>query len=256
MNDINIGEQGRLRFTNFVKAIDEIVKGGTVDHLVSGGNSGISLSEITLMILELLDCKTPSVLRVPFYRYYPPHRDDENFKFDPKYYKEQINEYIMNTRKAGTFLFVDDEICQGNTALGIKRLLDECLQENHTPRMDKYYIVAEDQGFRVPSDLSNIIFKPIAKEIDGYNNLIFTFIPYEFEKPLVDYFGDDEKLAFHIRANLLLNLPVKEFSNGSPMFSTILLDQAKANIKDFQLLQNRFRDYVKGEISKILFSNN
>lgn len=250
---INIKKEGQLRFVNFVRIVSDLIKDNKIDHLVVGGNSGISLSEITLMIYDLIGCKVPHILRVPFYRYYPQHRDDEKYKFDPQFYKPQISNYVKETGQGTNYLFVDDEIYKGNTALGIKRLLEECLQENNFNRIRKFYIVAEDQGFKIPNEMSEIDFKSIATEIDGYNNLIFTFIPTEFEQPLIDYFGNDEKLAFRIRANLLLNLPVKDFNNGKPVYSFELLNEAKQNIKYFEIIQEQFRSYMKEEITKILF---
>lgn len=250
--DINLGEEGRTRLVNFCIQIKEIINNDEINHLVSGGNSGISLHEITLMIFDLLEKPRPKILNVPFYRYYPNHRDDENFKFDYSYYAEEVDEYIRNVKRGGKFLFVDDEISQGNTALGIYKLIENSLKQNNLSPIEKYYIVAEDQGFRIPNDLRNIVFKPFAKEIDGYNNLIFTFIPSEFENPIVDYFGDDDKIAFHLRTNILLNIPVKDFNNGRPVFSDKFLIEGRKNIANFEDLQNGFREYLESEIKKVI----
>ncbi len=251
--NINLGEEGRKRLINFCKRVKEVILNDEIYHLVSGGNSGISLSEISLIIFDLLNKPKPNVLNVPFYRYYPNHRDDENFKFDYSYYAKEIDEYVKTVGQGGNYLFVDDEISQGNTALGIYKLIENSLKRNGLSPIEKYYIVAEDQGFKIPDGLKNIIFKPFSEGIEGYYNLIFTFLPSEFEKPIVDYFGDDDKLAFHKRANLLLNLPVKDFNNGKPIFSKKILIEGRKNIPNFEDLQKGFREYLQEEIKEAIF---
>jgi len=247
---INLGQEGQLRFANFRKHIKDIILNNEINLIVSGGNSGISLSGITMMIFDYLNIERPASLNIPFYRYYPNHRDDEKYKFDYNYYSDQIDQFVLKHKNLGNCLFVDDEIYQGNTALGIYRLLtNSCINHQIKP-IEKYFIIAEDQGFIVPKEYSNIIFKPFAKEIEGYNNLIFAFIPGKFEEPITDYFGHDYKLSFHLRMNLLLDLPVKEWNNGCPRFTDKLLIEARRNIPDFGKLQKEFMMFIEGEIKK------
>lgn len=249
---INLGKEGQLRFTNFCKLVKEIINNNEISHIVSGGNSGISLAEITLMIFDCLNIKRPNTLNIPFYRYYPDHRDEEEYKFDYSHYTNQIDQYVLKHKTLGNCLFVDDEIYQGNTALGIYKLLTNSCENHKFRPINKYFIIAEDQGFIIPEPFINIVFKPFAKEIEGYNNLIFAFIPSEFENPITEYFGHDDKLSFHLRMNLLLNLPVKDFNNGKPVFTDKLLIEGKQNISRFEKLQKDFKRYIKNEIQKAI----
>ncbi len=249
---IDLGEEGKTRLYNYCRQIKEIICSDNIDHLVSGGNSGIAMSEIALMVFDLLDKPRPKLLNVPFFRYLPGMLEIEENRFDYSYYSGQIQAYVATIEKAGKVLFVDDEICQGNTALGIFTLLEQALTEKRLKSIETYYIVAEDQGFNIPTGYDNIIFMPFTKEIAGYNNLIFAFISSEYERPLIKYFGDDEQLAFHLRANLLLNLPVKEYNSGSPVFTDKLLVEANDNVPNFLLLQKAFLEYLRVEISNAI----
>jgi len=251
---IDTGKEGAKRLYAYCRILKDflVAKEIVFDYLVSGGNSGIAMSEIALIVYDELKLPRPLTVRTPFYRYLPNHRDEEQFRFNHTIYFDAIKNQLTHTRSPENILFVDDEISQGNTALGMYNLMERSLLEQGMKSDFKYYITAEDQGFTPPANNDRIFFSPFAKEIDGFNNLIFCVVPYNFERPIIECFSNDSKFSFHKRTNLLLDLPIKDFNNGKPIYTTAPLEKAKKNISNFVGLQNEFRKYLTHEIHKAL----
>jgi hypoxanthine phosphoribosyltransferase len=254
-NSLDLGQLGRDRFSNLCKVIKDLIieKDVKFDYIIAAGNSGMSMAHFALLIFEILKKPKPILIPIPFFRYYPGHNEDKNYIFPNKInFKDIKQKAHANSNSSLNILFVDDEIGQGITALGILTLLRHSILESGSYSQINYYIVAEDQGFKIPVSEKSIHFHPIGKEIEGYNNLIFCMIPYDLEHPIIEVFGDDKKLPFHQRANLLLNLPVKDFNNGDPIFSNQLLENARKDIPKFEEYQRRFQDFLYSEIIKNL----
>lgn len=253
--NLDLGQLGRDRLDNLCKVIKHLVidKNIKFDYIIAAGNSGISMAQITLLIYDALKITRPNLIKIPFFRYYPGHNDDKAFLFPNIVYKEELKKQLVLDSVADlNILFVDDEIGQGITALGVLDLIKESLTELKYSKRLSYFIVAEDQGFQSPKDEALIYFYAIGKEVEGYNNLIFCMIPSDLEYPIVDKLGDDTKLPFHQRANLLLDLPIKYFNNGNPIFSNKLLEEAKMEIPEFEKYQKRFEEFLNTEIIKYL----
>jgi len=253
-NKINYGKIGKQKFSNFSHTIkrlslDERLK---FDLLIAAGNSGQSMAKFTTMIFNELGKPSPPILEVPFFRYLPGQRENPDGLFNNEIFlagiKTQLKQIGGDIRKV---LFVDDEIGKGLTAWGVLDLLNEGLSNAGKPQIKDYYIVAEDQGFKIPGRYKNVKFIPYDSETEGHNNAIFYFTPSKFDKPLKKIF-DEKELSFHSRTNLLLSLPVKEFNGGKPRYTTKFLKTAKRKIPDFQKLQEDYHDFIREAIKKNL----
>jgi len=248
---IDYGKLGRQRFCKFCYVIKELIQenGLRFDLLIAAGNSGLSLAKFTELIYQEFNKDLPQELYIPFFRYFPGHRDNPDKIFDSKIFLPTIINQVKNSKiEIKNVLFVDDEIGLGITAISIFNLLNQALKEAEKPRIDNYYIVAEDQGFKMPTENSSIKFIPYDFELDGYNNVIFFFNPWEFEKPIIEMFGDDDKFPFHQRTNLLLGLPIKEFNSGHPIYTDRYLKIAQERIPNFNNLQNNYLAFIKTAI--------
>lgn len=245
----DLGTIGQERLVAFCESIKKLIinEALSCDCIIAAGNSGLFMANLTLMIYDVLKIARPPMLLMPFFRYLPGHRDDPAYLFKADAYQEDVKTFLScHDLQGKNILFVDDEIGAGITALGIYGLLKNNVSDF------KYYIVAEDQGFIVPKDKTDIVFRPYAKEIAGYNNLIFCFMPAELEDPIVAILGDDAVFPFHHRANLLLNIPLKSFNNGRPIFTRKWHEQVAKALPDFESLQKQFREYLTTEVEKIL----
>lgn len=253
MSEININELGLQRFSNFCKKIKELLVDRKInfDLIVASGNSGLAMGKYAAIIYKELGKEFPQQLSIPFYRFPPGHRDELDKKFDSSFFLPEVQKQIENIN-INSVLFVDDEIGLGITALSILNLLNEALRLQCKDPIRAYYIVAEDQGFKVPEDRKEIQFFPYDKETDGYNNVIFFVTPSELEKPIIEVFGDDDKFPFHQRCNLLLNLPIKDFNNGKPIWTNKYLETAKEKISSFSDLQKRYLEYTASLVQKYI----
>lgn len=247
--ELDLGKIGQDRLVAFCRTIKKLVLNDAIqfDCIIAAGNSGLFMANLTLMIYDVLKISRPPILLVPFFRYLPGHRDNPNYLFKADAYQEDVNTFLScHDLQGKNILFVDDEIETGITALGIYGLLKNYVTDF------KYYIVAEDQGFIVSKDKTDIVFRPYAKEIAGYNNLIFCFMPAEFEDPIVAVLGNDAMFPFHQRANILLNIPLKIFNNGRPLFTRKWHEKVEKALPNLETLQKQFREYLNNEVEKIL----
>jgi len=254
MNEIDLGQLGKQRFFNFCNTIknlisDEAVK---VDLVVASGNSGLAVGKFTEMIYEELGLSFPKKLSIPFYRFLPGYHDDLSKIFNSEIFLPDVVKQLKNIDNLENVLFVDDEIGQGVTAIGIFKLINQALEKLGRIKIKNFYIVAEDQGFKPPKDLPQIKFIPYDKELDGYNNVIFFVNPEELEAPIVKVMGDDDKFPFHQRTNILLNLPVKYFNKGNPVYTEKYLELAKQKILNLAELQNKYIKHLKDLIENCL----
>ena len=252
---IDYGKLGRQRFYNFCHVIKKLIQDDKLhfDLLISAGNSGQSLAKFTEFIYQELNQEVPPKLQIPFFRYFPGHNDDPDNIFDSKIFLPEVTNQIKNIGgDIKNVLFVDDEIGLGITATSIFNLLNQALKQIGKPKIENYYIVAEDQGFKVPKECPEIKFIPYDFELDGYNNVIFFFNPWELEKPVIDVLGDDDKFPFHLRTNLLLGLPIKDFNDGKPIYTDKFLKIAKDKILDFQKLQDSYIVFIRQAIKDCL----
>jgi len=253
-NHYDLGQLGRERLEGFCKTLKKLLVDEAVqfDVIVAAGNSGLAMSSFAFMVFDALHISRPMLLKVPFFRYLPRHNDDPQHLFLISTFEDEIRAQLDDIKlQSNNFLFVDDEIGQGITALGMYSLIKPGLAELNRVENFGYYIVAEDQGFKVPANLTDIHFHSFSKEIEGLNNIIFYMIPAEFEDPIIKALGDDEKFTFHWRANLLLDLPIKDYNNGNPVFSDKWLDKARNDIPEFTRLQMQFQKYIMKDIAKL-----
>jgi hypothetical protein len=252
---IDYGKLGKQRFCKFCLAIKKLVHTDKLhfDILISAGNSGQSLATYTELIYQELYQEAPPKLQIPFFRYFPGYRDNPDKIVDSTIFLPEIINYVDNlNREIRNVLFVDDEIGSGITATNILNLLNQALKEIGRSKITNYYIVAEDQGFRAPKEYPEIKFIPYDHERAGYNNVIFFFTPWELEKPIIDVLGDDDTFAFHLRTNLLLGLPIKEFNRGKPVYTDRFLKITKRGIPHFKKMQESYLVFIKHAIKDCL----
>jgi hypothetical protein len=252
---IDYDKLGTERFRNFCRTIKQLVRTDSVhvDLIVAAGNTGQSMARFTTLIYEALGLDLPPILEAPFYRYYPGHQENPSWAFSGAVLKPHIIEQVRKLQgPIRNVLFVDDEIGSGTTAIGMLGILNDAIHELGLPKIEQYYIVAEDQGFRPPKALPEIVFKPYDHEIEGLNNVIFFVNPYELEKPIADALGDDKHFLFHLRTNILLGLPIKDFNNGSPIFTDVFLREAQAKIPNLAGLQEAYLVFLRERIRTAL----
>lgn len=252
---IDYGALGKQRFDNFCHTVDQLIsdQGNPIDLLAAGGNSGMALEASTELIYEAKGLSVPHTLRVPLYRYLPGHSDDDPAcRLDTGSLLGMVNEQVASIHPVHNVLFVDDEIYHGYTALGTLDLINQSLAQHNQPKVERYTIVAEDQGFEVPQGYPEVRFVPYDYELEGLNNVIFFFTPSEFEDKIAKVLGDDSVFPFHCRTNILLGVPVKEFNNGHPRFTDKYLEIAQEKVPNLRQLQERYRTFLKGEIARCL----
>lgn len=251
---IDYGALGKQRFDNFCHTIGRLIseKDNTIDLLVAGGNSGAVLMAFTELIYEAKRLSIPPKLSVPLYHYLPGHRDDPAYRLDTSSLQEMVNKQISSIPAVHNALFVDDEIYRGFTALGTLGLINKALVQCNRPKLSKYIIVAEGQGFKVPKDYPEVRFVPYDQELEGYSNAIFFFTPSEFEDPIAMALGEDTVFPFHCSTNVLLGVPVKEFNDGQPRFTDKFIKVVQERIPDFSEMQKRYKTFLTGEIKRCL----
>lgn len=255
MTDIDYDKLGTGRFANFCHAVRQLVQTEAVhiDLIVAAGNTGQSMARFTVLIYEALGLPVPPVMDAPFYRYYPGHQENPSWAFSGEVLKPHIIEQLQKlSGPVVNVLFVDDEIGSGTTAIGMLGLLNGAIHDLNLPRIEHYYIVAEDQGFRPPKALPEILFRPYDRETEGLNNVIFFANPYELEQPVAKALGDDPPFPFHLRTNILLGLPIKDFNNGQPIFTDAFLRQAQAKIPNLVELQAAYLQFLRDRIARAL----
>ena len=248
---IDIGQEAEYRLQKFVSTIHNLIVSRDIhfDLLVCGGNTGLVMAYITERVYAHIGITPPAKLVLPIYRYYPGFLDDPEHLFDNSHLQSYVESALDKLSSLHNVLFVDDEIGLGITASTILGFLYGWQQSHHSHKGFNYYIVAEDQGFKVENRLSgvNINFVPYAYEIEGWNNIIACIVPAKYENPVVQIFPE-HILPFHQRMNILLDLPIKEFANGQPRFSSGFLEKAKEAMPNLSLLQKEFRSFLDEKI--------
>lgn len=152
------------------------------DLLVSGGNSGLYMTQITGQIYKKLDLVSPKTIVLPIVRY----KGDEKVgfagggeRFDNSYLAPNLKKDLEGL-EVKNVLFVDDEIRIAWTAKTIFEMLEKCLNKELTCT-----IVAENHLFEWQHTIPNVAiryFSPAAF-IPGINN-IFTYL---IEPKLYDF---------------------------------------------------------------------
>lgn len=239
--------EAEYRLQKFVSTIHNLVVSSDIqfDLLVCGGNTGLAMAFITERIYFQAGIIPPTKLALPIYRYYPGFFDDPEHLYDNSHFQRNIETALDNFPPLRNVLFVDDEIGLGITALTILSFLTNWQQSHHFHNDFNYYIIAENQGFTVENKVKgvNINFIPYAFEIEGWNNIIACIVPTEYANPIMHIFPEDV-LPFHQRLNILLGLPIKEFFNSQPRFSSNILEKAKEAIPNLSILQEGFRSFL------------
>lgn len=254
---IDYGKLGEQRFCKFCRVTKDLINEVSFDLLIAAGNSGQSLAKFTELIYQELNKEAPPKLQIPFFRYFPGYRDNPDKVFASKTFLTEVVNQIKNVSgEIKNVLFVDDEIGLGLTATGIFNLLNQALKKINKPKIENYYIVAEDQGFKVPKEHPEIRFIPYDLELDGYNNVIFFFNPSEFEDPIENALGDDDRFSFRCRTNILLGVPIKDFNNGKPVYTDRFLKEAEEKIPNLQKLQEQYLIFIKQTIKNCCEKSN
>ena len=131
MNEIDLGQLGRQRFFNFCNTIKNLILDDAVkvDLVVASGNSGLAVGKFTEMIYEELGLSFPKKLSIPFYRFLPGYHDDLSKIFNNGIFLSDVVKQLKNIDNMENVLFVDDEIGQGITAIGIFKLINQALEK-------------------------------------------------------------------------------------------------------------------------------
>ena len=245
---IDYDRLGNERFAGFCRTIKQLVvtEGVDIDLIIAAGNTGQSMARFTALVYETLGKPVPPKLEAPFFRYYPGHQENPSWAFSGAVLLPEIVDQLRKLKDpVRTVLFVDDEIGSGTTAIGMLGLLHSATNELVMPKVEHYYVVAEDQGFRPPKAFPEIVFRPFSHETEGLNNVIFFANPYDLEQPIVEAFGDDPPFNFHLRTNILLGVPIKDFNNGQPIFTDKFQKMAQAKIPNLAELQSRYELFLR-----------
>ncbi len=247
---IDLGKLGKQKFCKFCHVIKELLieRQVTFDLIVASGNSGLIMAKFTELLYEYLGKPAPDILRIPFYRFFPGKEEN----FDNYILLTSIIEELKPCGNINSVLFVDDEIEKGTTAFGSLELMNAALDKLGRPRIQNFYIVAEDHGFMLPTKYSEVKFFPHDTKTGDYVKAIFFTTPPELEKPLLDVLGEDEVFRFHNRRSVLFNLPVKDFNKGKPIFTNKYLTLAKESISNLATLQEAYYNNLRSLINDCL----
>jgi len=246
---------GEQRFCNLCHIIKKLIQKDRLqfDILIAAGNSGLSVVRFTELIYQELGQNVPEKLLIPFFRYFPGHKDNPDKAFDIKIFFPEIVNQVRNLNKEiKNVLFVDDEIGLGITATSILTLINLALKEIGKPTINNYYIIAEDLGFKIPKNHPEIKFIPLEFGLRGYNDVIFYLNPPRFEKKIIDVLGNNDRFAFYYRTNILLDLPIKDFNSGMPIYTDNFLKIMREKIPNFQKIQKAYLAYIKQLIKNCL----
>ena len=138
---------GEQRFCNLCHIIKKLIQKDRLqfDILIAAGNSGLSVVRFTELIYQELGQNVPEKLLIPFFRYFPGHKDNPDKAFDIKIFFPEIVNQVRNLNKEiKNVLFVDDEIGLGITATSILTLINLALKEIGKPRLEE---VLKKYGF-------------------------------------------------------------------------------------------------------------
>lgn len=231
---------GLLWLIKYINTLKKIVTNNNIELIIGSGNSGVFMTEIASLVYSSLNIKLPNIYLFPIYRKID---DFKNLKID---YTNYLNSVAYTTNlNLENILFLDDEICNGNTlesTLGILKSLDISF--------DKFLIVSDDQGFADNKLLlnKNLVFYPYASGnnsgLGELTNIIAYSTPYFFIETVRKAL--DIELEAHKCINLLFNKGIKDLNKNQAFYNkkynTTL--ENKLHLK-YQEIQDEYKDFVK-----------
>lgn len=208
------------------------------DLILSGGDSGQLMVELTKKIYNKNKIKFPEKLVLPIYRTNPITNEKiESFSLDSYINKNLKKDLYKN------ILFVDDEIYKGNTLGASIEALFRASKINDDSRIT---IVAEDQGFNTEGykRFKNILnFDPYAYELDGLSNVLSYLVYGNLKSKIREQFTEEVVNSRQL-FNILLNLPNKDFKNNKATWSEKLHKSVGEKV-DLPKLQKDFNEYLE-----------
>ena len=179
-------ELGELRLKRLAAMLYFLIKEKkeVFDLLVSGGNSGVAAIEITKMVYQVAQIKSPPTVLFPIVR--PSNK--ENIQIDNNLVEEQLR----SVKKLDRLLFVDDEIMRAQTAKICFETIRDFLGKSKVNPCLSCTIVAENHFFIWRYDLKGVAvrFLPFATVLQGYNGNFGYLIPGKLIKKLALILGE------------------------------------------------------------------
>ena len=223
---------GHESLSAFVKVSAKVIQENQFDHIFAASDSGQLAAHILGLVYDELHIDRPPVVALPIFRHVDKERTVE---FDNSVSSTQ-NQNLRSLRM-GRCLFIDDEIWRGVTLRGFMDVLDSVgsLPESST-------IVAEDGGFECPETMHGVPMRFISikwRVPTVYNSFSHT-IPDRFTRSLsaVEFANDKQRMC------ALLGLPVKQWNDGVPAFSYVLLERSIKNVPNFSELQQGYEKWL------------
>lgn len=244
MIDFDYDKLAHTSLKLFVETAGKAISHTQYDLILAGGDSGNIMAWITNALYEQMGIIAPSTLVLPVYR----HADyAETVLFDNKTLSSKV---LLPDITPEKILVVDDEAGTGNTLKGLLDALSEVVSKRPTVTF-----IAEDDNFDVSRIVGwNIDFIPPQLKVKDVYNAISYIVPlYEYETPVKKVLRPilEELNDKHVMATLL-SLPIKEWNNGHPEFTFKFRDECLKQIKDFEIMQKSFEDFIRENIKKAL----
>lgn len=227
----------------FVREVNRAIEAQAYDLILGGGDSGNIMVWITQEVYVELQVNCPDTLVLPTYR----HADyAETVLFDNRLLKELVH---LPNGKLKHILLVDDEVGTGNTIRGILGAVGEL-----TDSKPVITFIAEDDGF----DSSRVTgwdvdFRPPQPKVKDVYNAVSYIVPFDYEAPVkrvlepaVEDLNDKHVMV------TLLDLPIKLWNNGSPIFTYQYRDLCLEEIPGFADIQQRFQDFMREQVRDVL----
>jgi hypothetical protein len=152
------------------------------DLIVSAGNSGLYMMEITKMLFKELQIELPQTLVLPIHRF----EDDGKIINDNLSLKGYIEKQIKHLPPNLNILFIDDEIMMGLTVKAALELLIQTFAEIKELRC---VIIAENHFFEWHYNMPKIRINyfSYSRLIQGLNGNIGYFIPKKLFLELISF---------------------------------------------------------------------
>ncbi|TLS51566.1 hypothetical protein FE782_13755 [Paenibacillus antri] len=247
--DLNgLAEANVKRFAATIYALIE-ERRTPFDLLLVGGNTGVVMARLALLVYERLRKTPPYVVKTTPQRYEPGREEREENLYDNSILELDVGNQLADYRisEVGKALFVDDEISAGTTARICLRALLSALPASPDPI--EVWIVAEDQGFRGKAlgELgrpAEVRFMPFAPGVDGLSNVVTYVVPYDIKTALNETFPDDV-LSPPLLCNLLLDLPIRDKTVALSGFHYRYHRIARERIPELPAMQRRFLQLLR-----------
>lgn len=226
------------KFASILRSIHD-----SVGILISAGNSGLAMTELAKMVYADLGKKEPPNYTFPLFRI--TNRNWETIGIDIDPYRASAQEFLKN-KSIKTVLFVDDEIGRGGTLQACIRLLFQSQENLRLPL--KVFIVAESLNFKPPKRKGiEFVFYPLGQRPYGIS-LIAHLVDPKMEEVMrkILYPESKEAVLWKASMNILLNLPVKEYSfEKGPHWTHEYGDRVRAALPHLSSYQAAFRRYLQ-----------